>query len=372
MLIDDEPAQCRLISALASKAGWRTIVARDSETAIAMLGTQQGMCLDAIILDQWVPGDDSTKLIEELKTRRPALPILMLTTSTSPLLAVEAMRAGATDYLIKPLAPNRLIAALNAATERQDRADELRPLTEKITSPLDFEEMIGSAPRFRAALAVAAKTARSHSAVLIEGETGVGKEMIARAIHASSPRAKLPLRMMNASGISSGHLDSQLFGHERDAFPGAFDQHIGAIPRADGATVLIDEVDRLPKETQVKLLRAIETGYIQPVGAANAFQCDVRYIIASNTPVDQMVANGSFSEELRLTSFQFPLCASVRATFRRWPGIFWPESQINRGCMHWVLPKMRLTCCQPMIGPAMFVSCKQACFARLYLPMAMP
>jgi DNA-binding NtrC family response regulator len=103
MLIDDEPAQCRLISALAAREGWRTVIARDSETAIAMLGTRQGMQLNAIILDQWVPGDDACELIAELKSRRPALPILMLTTSASPLLAVEAMRAGATDYLIKPV-----------------------------------------------------------------------------------------------------------------------------------------------------------------------------------------------------------------------------------------------------------------------------
>jgi DNA-binding NtrC family response regulator len=109
MLIDDEPAQCRLIAALAAREGWRTIVARDSETAIATLGTRQGMQLAAIILDQWVPGDDACALIAELKARRPALPILMLTTSASPLLAVEAMRAGASDYLIKPVAPDRLL-----------------------------------------------------------------------------------------------------------------------------------------------------------------------------------------------------------------------------------------------------------------------
>ena len=103
MLIDDEPAQCRLIASLAAREGWRTIFARDSETAIATLGTRQGMRLDAIILDQWVPGDEACALIAELKSRRPALPILMLTTSGSPLLAVEAMRAGATDYLVKPV-----------------------------------------------------------------------------------------------------------------------------------------------------------------------------------------------------------------------------------------------------------------------------
>ena len=122
MLIDDEPAQCRLITALAAREGWRTLVVGDSETAIATLGTRQGMQLSAIILDQWVPGDDACGLIEELKSRRPALPILMLTTSASPLLAVEAMRAGATDYLVKPVAPDRLMLALRSASIRRSGA----------------------------------------------------------------------------------------------------------------------------------------------------------------------------------------------------------------------------------------------------------
>src|ERR1700755_2722571 len=134
MLIDDEPAQCRLISALAAREGWRTIIARDAETAIATLGTRQGMQLAAIILDQWVPGDDACGLIAELKARRPAMPILMLTTSASPLLAVEAMRAGATDYLINPVAPERLMEALRSATTRETPRDELAPLTEKMPS----------------------------------------------------------------------------------------------------------------------------------------------------------------------------------------------------------------------------------------------
>ncbi|MGZ3235047.1 MAG: response regulator, partial [Croceibacterium sp.] len=132
MLIDDEPAQSRLITALASREGWRTLVVNDSETAIATLGTRQGMQLAAIILDQWVPGDDACTLIAELKSRRPALPLLMLTTSASPLLAVEAMRAGAADYLIKPVAPERLMQALRAATTLGSPRDELAPLTEKM------------------------------------------------------------------------------------------------------------------------------------------------------------------------------------------------------------------------------------------------
>jgi DNA-binding NtrC family response regulator len=129
MLIDDEPAQSRLITALASREGWRTLVVGDAETAIATLGTREGMQLSAIVLDQWVPGDDACSLIAELKARRPALPILMLTTSASPLLAVEAMRAGVTEYRVKPVAPDRMMQALRNATTVEAPKDELTPLS---------------------------------------------------------------------------------------------------------------------------------------------------------------------------------------------------------------------------------------------------
>ena len=145
MLIDDEPAQSRLITALASREGWRTLVVGDAETAIATLGTREGMQLAAIILDQWVPGDDACTLIAELRARRPGLPILMLTTSASPLLAVEAMRAGATDYLVKPVAADRLMQALRNATTREAPKDELTHLSEKMGAALDFDSMIGTA-----------------------------------------------------------------------------------------------------------------------------------------------------------------------------------------------------------------------------------
>ena len=149
MLVDDEPAQCRLVSAIAGRAGWRTIFARDAETAIAMLGTQDGMMLDAILIDQWVPGADSAALIAELKSRRPALPVLLLTAVGSNDSAIEAMRAGASDYIIKPVAAERLIAALSIAADHAKDYGELQPLTEKIAHPLGFDEIIGSARPIR-------------------------------------------------------------------------------------------------------------------------------------------------------------------------------------------------------------------------------
>ena len=298
MLIDDEPAQSRLISALAAREGWRTVIARDSETAIATLGTRQGMQLSAIILDQWVPGDDACALIAELKSRRPALPILMLTASTSPLLAVEAMRAGAADYLVKPVAPDRLMHALRSATTREAPRDELAPLTEKMPSNPDFESMIGAAPNFRKALAVAAKAARGHGPVLIEGETGSGKEMLIRAMHAASPRAKSPLRIVNVGGLPANSIESALFGHEKGAFPGAFDRQIGALQHCDGATLALDEVDRLPLSVQERLLESIRKSDVRPIGARHSFRIDARLIAASNLPLQDLVTEGHFLPEL--------------------------------------------------------------------------
>ena len=298
MLIDDEPAQSRLITALAAREGWRTVVVKDSETAIATLGTRQGMTLSAIILDQWVPGDQACELIAELKDRRPALPILMLTTSTSPLLAVEAMRAGATDYLVKPVAPDRMMQALRNTTTRETPQDELTPLTEKMSGDLDFDAMVGTAPPFRAALAKAAKAARGHGAVLIEGETGTGKEMLIRAMHAASPRTKTAHRTINIGGVPANSLESVLFGHEKGAFTGAFDRQVGVLQHCDGGTLVLDEVDRLSPELQDRLAEALANRSVRPIGAGHSFKVDVRVISASNLPLADLVATGHFRAEL--------------------------------------------------------------------------
>jgi DNA-binding NtrC family response regulator len=237
------------------------------------------MQLGAIILDQWVPGDDACALIAELKARRPALPILMLTTSASPLLAVEAMRAGATDYLIKPVAPDRLLQALRSATLREAPVAELQPLTEKIGTTLDFDSMIGAAPAFRAALAVAAKAARTQQTVLIEGESGTGKEMLVRAMHAASPRAKAPLRIVNAGGIPANQIESVLFGHEK-------------------GTLVIDEIDRLPIHVQERLAQFLERGDVQPIGARHSFRIDVRLFACSNAPLRDLAEAGVYHAPL--------------------------------------------------------------------------
>jgi DNA-binding NtrC family response regulator len=298
MLIDDEPAQRRLVSALGARAGWRTIFAADGETAIATLGTQDGMQLDAIILDQWSPDYEPSGLIREIRSRRPALPILILTAHNNVAIAVEAMRAGATDYLSKPIAPERLLAALNATLVEGAAAGELRPLTEKITAPLSFEDVVGSAPQFRAALAIAAKAARARVPVLIEGESGVGKDVIARAIHAASPRHKQAMVTVNCGAIPTNLVESELFGHERGAFTGAFDRHVGKFASAEMGTLFLDEVSEMPLDAQVKLLRVLQDGEVQPIGARRPIHVDVRVIAATNKRLIEEVEAGRFREDL--------------------------------------------------------------------------
>ncbi|HEY9580509.1 MAG TPA: sigma-54 dependent transcriptional regulator [Rhizorhapis sp.] len=298
MLIDDEPAQRRLIAALAARAGWRTIFANDGETAIAMLGTQDGMRLDAILLDHWIPDFDTSRLITDIRERRPGLPILILTAHNNVAVAVEAMRAGATDFLSKPIAPDRLLAALHSAVSTSSDTGELRPLTEKMPAPLAFEEIVGSAPQFRAALAIAAKAARARIPILIEGESGVGKEVIAQAIHAASPRFKQRMVTVNCGAIPANLVESELFGHERGAFTGAFERQVGRFIDADGGTIFLDEIGELPMDAQVKLLRVIENGEAQPIGARMPLQIDVRVIAATNRKLQEEVEAGRFREDL--------------------------------------------------------------------------
>lgn len=298
MLIDDEPAQRRLVGALAQRAGWRTIFASDGETGIAMLGTQDGMQLDAILIDHRGAIGTTPALIAELRGRRPALPILVITANGSAAMAVEAMRAGATDFLVKPIAPDRLIAALDAAVAPGDQTGELRPLTEKLRAPLGFDEIVGSAPKFRAALAIAAKAARTRVPVLIEGEAGAGKETLAGAIHAASPRARYLLTSVSCGAVPANAIESELFGHEKGAFTGAFERKIGRFAHADGGTMLIDEIGELPLSAQARLMRLIESGEFQPLGARGSRIVDVRVIAASNTPLLPLVERGEFREDL--------------------------------------------------------------------------
>jgi len=298
MLIDDEPAQSRLVAALAAREGWRTLTVASGEEALATLASPEGDDVQAILLDQWVPGDAACDLIRDLRAERPEAPLLMLTASTSPLLAVEAMRAGATDYLVKPVGPDRLLQALASARNAERPRAELQPLTEKLSHPVDFDAMVGTAAPFRTALAKAATAARSHAHVLVEGESGTGKDMLTRAMHAASTRAKAPMHVVHCGGMPPASLESLLFGHEKGAIAGAFDRQTGLIEQCDGGTLILDEVDRIPVDQQERLAEVLASGIVRPTGASHGFRIDLRVFAASDCPLEELIAAGGFSQAL--------------------------------------------------------------------------
>ena len=303
LLIDDEPAQGRLVAAIVARAGWRTIRARHAEEALALLGGPGTPAVDAALIDRWSvnldpKGNPSADDVALLRARHPTLPILMIAATPTVAAAVAAMRTGATDFLVKPLAPDRLLAALDAAVDARRGAGELRPLTEKLPQVLAFDEIVGSSSGFRSALAIAAKAARARVSILVEGESGVGKEVVAQAIHAASPRARRPLIVVNCAGIPANLIESELFGHERGAFTGAFDRRIGRFEQADTGTVFLDEVGELSPDAQVRLLRVLQSGEVTPLGARGHRIVDVRVVAATNRTLLDEVAAGRFREDL--------------------------------------------------------------------------
>ncbi len=297
LLVDDEAAQARLVAALAGRAGWRTVIVADGARALALV--QAGMePIDAVLIDVWRPAESGAALVAEMRDRWPGLPIVMVTAQASIGLAVEALRAGANDFLLKPIAPDRLLAALDAAALAGTGEGELRPLAEKAIEPLAFDEIVGSTPGLRTALAVAGKAARGRGAALIEGEPGSGKELIARAIHAASSRARRQPAVFHCSGPPPLVCESELFGHERGAFAGAFERSLGRIAAADGSTLILADVACLPPDAQGRLIAYLESGRIIPVGGHEGRAADTRIVALSDRPLDEEVAAGRFRTDL--------------------------------------------------------------------------
>jgi len=292
LLVDADPAERRLVSAVAARASWSTVGADCLETAVALLQGPHGREVKAALLASW-DEENGPAIISALRSSRAELPVLVLAEGESVQVAVNAMRAGATDFLSRPVAPERLVEALAANADRRRPSGELMPVSEKLAPSLSLEQLVGAAPEFRASLAVAAKAARNRLPILIVGEPGTGKETIARSIHAASLRAKGPLVIVDCKAVPANVVDSELFGHVAGAFPGAFAEKTGRMVEADGGTLILDEIGALPKSTQETLDRVLATGEVRPVGCNGSSSVDLRLIATSSTPLPE-----SFSEML--------------------------------------------------------------------------
>ena len=304
LLVDADPAERRLVSATASRAGWSVVGAADAETAAGLLQGPHGREVRASLLSSW-DAESGPDLIAAMRAVRPELAVIVLADGGSIDQAVEAMRAGASDFLAKPVAPERLLDALSAHRDRRRAAGELAPLSEKLAPELALEELVGAAPDFRTALAIAAKAARNRLPILIVGEPGTGKETFARAIHAASLRARGPIVQVDCKAVAANIIDSTLFGHVAGAFPGAFAEKVGCVVQADGGTLLLDEIGELPAETQAALDRVLATGEVRPVGCNGSNSIDVRLIATSSKALPEGF-DPRLAERIGTTSVTIP------------------------------------------------------------------
>lgn len=308
LLLDANADERRLIAAIAARAGWSVVGAADPEQAVALLQGPHGREVRAALFGSW-DAAQGPALIDALREHRAQLPVIVLSHGDDVTIAVEAMRAGASDFLVRPVAPERLLEALAVNADRRRPSGELAPLSEKLAPSLELEQLVGAAPEFRAALAVAAKSARNRLPLLIMGEPGTGKETVARAIHAASLRAKGPLLTLDCKAIPANIIDSELFGHEKGAFPGAFAAKTGKLLQSDGGTLVLDEIAALPPETQERLDRMLATGEVRPVGLNGSYSVDVRVIATSSRPLPDDFHEG-LSERIANTTVNLP---SLRA-----------------------------------------------------------
>ena len=304
LLVDADANERRIMSAIAARAGWSVVGAACAESALGLLQGPHGRDVRAAILATW-DHDDGPALLAALRRATPDLPVMVLADAGSIALAVDAMRAGASDFLTKPVAPERMLEALAAHADRRRAHGELAPMSEKMAPVLALEKLVGAAPEFRNALAVAAKAARNRLPILTIGEPGSGKETFARAIHMASLRARGPLVTVDCKAVSANAIDSILFGHVPGAFPGAFTEQVGRLVEANGGTLLLDEVGDLPVETQRKLDRMLATGEVRPVGCNGSTSVDVRIIACGSRLLDDSF-DCDLAERLSATTVVLP------------------------------------------------------------------
>lgn len=309
LLVDDEKNLVLMLAKILRRHGYEVVTAHDGEEGAALLkaampsadapeDAERPAPFDALLTDLQMPKFDGMALLKLARENYPDLPVIVLTGHGSIQSAVEAMKIGAADYLIKPANPEEILIVLDRALELRNLRSENRQLRAQVGIYQPSYEIIGHSAGIAKVLHTIRMVARNRSTVLITGESGTGKELVARAIHDSSPYARYPFIAVNCGALSETLLESQLFGHRKGAFTGAVLDHIGFFQAAEGGTLFLDEISEMSPHLQVKLLRALQEHEVIPVGDTHPIKINLRIVCATNRDLEYEVRKRTFRQDL--------------------------------------------------------------------------
>jgi len=292
LVIDDEPAIRDSLRMILEYEDYQFVGAASGQEGIAVVQRDRP---DLVLLDIKMPGMDGIEVLRKLHAHDETLPIVMISGHGTTATAVEAIRSGAIDFLDKPLSSERVIVTLQSALERSELRSENRELKLAMESKY---EIVGQSPALRTVLESVKRAAPTNATVLLLGESGVGKELVARTVHRNSPRAGQRFVQVNCAAIPEELIESELFGHEKGSFTGATEKQIGKFEQADRGTIFLDEVGDMSQKTQAKVLRVLQEQEVERLGSARTIKVDVRVIAATNKNLEEAIERGEFREDL--------------------------------------------------------------------------
>jgi two-component system NtrC family response regulator len=304
LIVDDDDSLRRVTQVRLEQAGYQTTTAASGFDALAVL---QKSPVELVITDLKMPGMSGLELLRRIRTEFPDVIVILLTAFGSVESAVDAMRGGAYDYITKPVHADELELVVRRSLDHRELLEENRALRRSLDAKYGFESIVGRSDSLIYLLDMAARAAQTDATVLIHGETGTGKELLAKAVHFNSRRREKPFVTINSGAIPKDLLESELFGHVKGSFTGAMAHRKGKVESADGGTLFLDEIGEMPLELQVKLLRLIQQGEIEKVGAPSSSTVDVRVIAATHRNLQAMVEDGAFREDLYYRLSVIPL-----------------------------------------------------------------
>ncbi len=295
LIIDDEKNIREGLAAALEMDGYNVVLAKDGQEGLGLVGRGD---IDLVITDLRMPGISGEEVLAKVTSESPGLPVIVLTGHGTIDSAVDAMRAGAYDFLTKPLNLDRLSLIVKRALQNRELALQHRQLKEELDTNKTFESIIGKSAEMQKIFEMVRRVASSKASVLITGESGVGKELIANAVHNLSPRKDNPLIKVHCAALSESLLESELFGHEKGAFTGAVARKRGRFELAHGGSIFLDEIGEIDQNVQIKILRVLQDKRFERVGGEETVETDVRVIAATNRDLEKEIAEGRFREDL--------------------------------------------------------------------------